>query len=62
MEEYLKQRHASLNRELTIAEKSKLTAPTLGLERAASMKVFALKSRIEEINKAQIQLKNETAK
>jgi len=60
MEEYLKTRHKNLNSELSIAKYSKETAPTLGLEKAAAMKIAAIEARIEEINKAQIQLNNET--
>jgi len=62
MEEYLKDRHSTLNRELTQAKLDKLKAPTLGQERAAAMKILTVEARINEVNKAQIQLKNETAK
>ena len=62
MEEYLKSRHSTLNRELSAAKLDKLKASTIGLERAAALKIVELNARIEEVNKAQIQLKNETVK
>jgi len=62
MKEYLKSRHGKLNMELSQAKLEKLKAPTMGLIRTAELKIVELNARIEEVNKAQIQLKNETVK
>jgi len=48
--------------ELSQAKLEKLKAPTMGLIRTAELKIVELNARIEEVNKAQIQLKNETVK
>ena len=59
MEEYLKARHKTLNKELTEATRDKMKATTLGQSRLAAIKVIELNARLTEINKAQKQLRNE---
>lgn len=61
MEEYLKSRHTTINRELTLAKEAKLKAPTIGQEKVLAMRIVEKEACIEEINKAQRQLRHETA-